>query len=146
MAADSSSDTQALVLKVNAISELAITGSTVTMTVVGAPAGSGLTAVDDSTTKYAVTTNGTGMKITGVLDSAMPTDTTLTIALAAPTLEGCSSAGPVSLSDTAADLVTGITTLSASDLGITYELGALLTAGPVGTFDRTVTLTMVAGS
>ena len=74
----------------------------------------------------------------------MPSGTTLTANLAAPS--GATSAGAVALSTKAADLVTGISTLNASGLAITYSLSATTAAGVVASTVKTVTLTIVNGT
>ena len=60
--------------------------------------------------------------------------------LAAPT--GGTSAGDVQLKTTAADLVTGISTLAESNHTITYKFYAGIAAGIVASTTRTVTLTL----
>ncbi len=62
--------------------------------------------------------------------------------LGAPT--GATSAGKVALSSTAADLVTGISTLNETGKSIAYELAATSAAGVVPAASTTVTLTIMA--
>jgi hypothetical protein len=112
-----------------------------TITVNAATAGSAPTAATDATTTYAVTTNETGQKITGEIDSNMPTGVTLTVALVAPT--GGTSTGATSLTTVAADLVTGIATLNESGKTITYSLSATSAAGVVSSASKIVTLTIL---
>ena len=69
---------------------------------------------------------------------------TLQVNLGAPT--GGSSSGDVTLSTTAADLVTGITQRAESGLTVSYTLSATVAAGVVASDTRTVTLTLTAGS
>lgn len=91
---------------------------------------------------YSVFTNSSGMRITAALDLDMPAGLTLALSMIAPG-DDAQSAGAVELSDTAADLVTGISKLGAPDLGMTYTLDGDLTADATeGTAIRTVTFTL----
>ncbi len=84
----------------------------------------------DNSTATAIT-NGTTMKITGAIDSAMPTGLTLKVNLADPDDTGSAvSAGDVILSATAADLVTGIGPVAQEGLTITYTLSATVEVAP----------------
>ena len=74
----------------------------------------------------------------------MPSGVTLSASLAAPT--GATSVGPVALTGTAQDLVTGIATLNESGKVITYNLSATSAAGVVASASKTVTLTITAGA
>ena len=136
--------TQTVTYEVQAINELAVSGSTASLTVNAATAGSAPTAVTDSSTSYAITTNETNRKITGALNSDTPSGVTLAVTLAAPT--GGTSAGKQNLSSTPVDLVSGISTLNETGKGITYELSATSAAGVVASASKTVTLTITAGS
>ena len=135
--------TQTVTFEVQAIDEISASGDPGALTISTATAGSQPTDATDNSTTYAVTTNGANKKITGEIDSNMPANTTLQVNLAAPT--GGSSAGDVSLSTTAADVVTGVTGVAESGLGITYTLSATIAAGVVASDTRTVTLTLTDG-
>lgn len=134
--------TQTVTYEVAAINEASVSGNPGALTVDTATAGSEPDDVSNALTTYAITTNGTNKKITGSIDTAMPTGTTLKINLVAP--EGATSAGDVTLSTTAADLVTGITKKKGSSLGITYKLSATVAAGEVASATKTVTLTITS--
>jgi hypothetical protein len=138
----SATATQMVTYEVAAINELSVSGSPGSLTVSTATAGDAPDAVSDATTTYAITTNETGRKITGALNTAMPDGVTLTATLAAPT--GGSSVSAVTLSTVAADLVTGITTLNESGKAITFGLSATSAAGVVPSAVKTVTLTITA--
>ncbi|MCL6590273.1 MAG: hypothetical protein K6U80_10000 [Firmicutes bacterium] len=131
---------QIVTFQVTAINEIATSGNPGPLTVNSAVAGSQPSSAIDSTTTYAITTNESSKKITGVLDSVMPANTTLKINLAAPT--GATSAGDVVLSDVAADLVTGISKVAESGKTITYTFAADIAAGIIPPTIRTVTLTV----
>ncbi|MDI3543420.1 MAG: hypothetical protein PWP57_1025 [Candidatus Atribacteria bacterium] len=133
--------TQTVTYQVDAINEISVSGDPSALTVSTATAGSEPDAVTDNSTTYAITTNETSKKITGAIDTAMPTGLTLEVNLAAPTAGG-TSAGDVALSATAADLVTGIAQIAESGLGITYTLSATVAAGVVTSATKTVTLTL----
>lgn len=134
--------TQDVSFEVQAINELSFTGSP-SLVINTATAGSAPTSATANAT-YAVTTNETNRKITAEIDSDMPTGLTLTVSLAAPS--GGTSAGAVSLSTTAHDVVTGIATQNASGLSVSYSLSATSAAGVVAADTRTVTYTIVAGA
>ncbi|HEX6938881.1 MAG TPA: hypothetical protein VF158_05675, partial [Longimicrobiales bacterium] len=76
-----------------------------------------------------------------VSDTDLPAGITLTVELAQPT--GATSAGPVTLSTTAQNAVTGISKLAETGLGITYTLSATAAAGPLPAQDVIVTLTII---
>ncbi len=137
----SNTTTQTVTFEVQAINEISNSGNPGALVVSTATAGSQPDAVTDSSTTYAITTNGTAKKITAAIDTAMPTDVTLKVALGAPT--GGTSAGQVTLGTVAVDAVTGITEVAESGLSISYELSALVTAGVVASGSKTVTYTIV---
>ncbi len=134
--------TQTVTYEVTAINELSVSAATASLTVNSATAGSAPNAATDASTSYAITTNEEGRKITGSINSAMPTGVTLSATLAAPT--GATSGGKLALSTTAVDLVTGISTLNESGKTISYELAATSAAGVVPSATKTVTLTITA--
>ncbi|MEX2178910.1 MAG: hypothetical protein WD801_09385 [Gemmatimonadaceae bacterium] len=141
-AAQAQTATQDVTFQVDAINQIAFAGSP-SISITTAVAGSAPTAEQASGT-WAVTTNGTSMKITAQINSAMPAGLTLTANLAAPT--GGSSAGATTLSTTAADVVTAISGKAESGLNVTYELTAALSSGVVSSQSRTVTYTITSGS
>jgi len=109
-----------------------------------ATAGSAPTSVTASGTSYAITTNEANQKIAASLDQALPSGVTLEVALAAP--GGATSAGNVALSTAASDVVTGISSVAASSLPITYRLSATAQAQMSMPEARTVTFTIVSGT
>lgn len=135
-----SSDTASVAFVVNALNEIDFSGSPATLTINGGTAGGGLTPAMDTTTQWAITTNGVGKKVTAQLNSNMPAGVTLSIQLAAPT--GATSLGSVAVSTTTADLVTGITQLSESGLSVTYVLSASVSAATTVAANRIVTFTI----
>ena len=135
--------TQDVTIAVNAISQIAVTGGAQSLTISTATAGSPLTNAS-ATVSWAVTTNQLNQKVSASVDQALPAGVTLSVQLEAPTAGGLST-GPNPLSTTAADLVTGISTLAESGLDLTYTLAATLAAGTVASTTRTVTYTITAG-
>lgn len=133
--------TQTVTYQVAAVDVISVSGSP-SLVINSATAGSGLTAASASGT-YAVTSNGTGRKITAQLDTNMPAGVTLTANMAAPT--GGTSAGVVTLTSIAANMVTGISTVDQSGLAITYGLSATVAAGVVAQANKTVTYTITTG-
>ena len=142
-ASASAQNTQSVTLAVNAINQIAFTGSP-SLTITTAAAGSNPTSVNDASATWAVTTNQTGAKITGSIASALPAGITLSVNLANPT--GATSAGSVALGTTAVDLVTGITKLAQGGLGVTYTLSATAAAGVLASTTRVVTYTITGGT
>jgi hypothetical protein len=134
--------TQSVTYQVAAINQVAVTG-TPTLVVNSATAGSAPNAVTDATSTWAITTNGTAMKVTAAINTAMPTGVTLEADATAPTVG--TSAGFKSLSTTATDVVTGITQVAGSALTLSYRLTATLAAGVVASASKTVTYTIVQG-
>lgn len=135
--------TQDVTIAVNAISQIAVTGGAQSLTISTATAGSAPTDASASVT-WAVTTNQTNQKVTASLNSALPAGVTLSVSLEPPA--GASSPGAVSLGTSSADLVTGIATLAANGLDLTYTLSATAAAGVVASTTRTVTYTITSGS
>lgn len=142
-AAQAQTASHTVTFEVKAINQIAITGSP-SLTITTAVAGTAPTSVTDATATWAVTTNQTGAKITASIPTAMPTGLTLSANLVAPTL--ATSAGFLSLSATAVDLVTGITKLAQGSLGISYKLDATAAAGVIASATRVVTYTITGGT
>lgn len=124
---------------IGSINEIAVSGSPGTFTINSASPGSQPASVQDTSTNYSVTTNNTAQKITGALDSAMPTGVTLSVNLPAPT--GGTSAGTVALTASSQNLVTGISQVAQSGLTITYTFAASAAAAQ-GSGSRVLTYTI----
>jgi hypothetical protein len=140
-AASAQTATQTVTFQVDAINQIAFTGSP-SLVINTATAGVDPTAAT-ATATWAITTNQTGSKITASISSAMPTGVTLSVDLGAPA--GGASAGAKALSTTAVDLVTGLTKVAQGALGVTYSLSATAAAGVVSSTSRTVTYTITGG-
>jgi hypothetical protein len=137
------SATQVIRFQVTAVNQIGVTGVPAPLVINTATAGSNPASVTANGGSYAVTTNEANKKITASLDEPLPAGVRLEIALAAP--QGAASAGDVALGTAAADLVTGISTLAASALPITYRLSADATVHMPAPATRTVTFTIVSG-
>jgi hypothetical protein len=140
--ASAQTSNQTVTFQVNAINQIAFTGSP-SLQITTAAAGSNPTDATASAS-WAVTTNQTNAKVTASINSDMPTGLTLKVNLGAPA--GATSAGDQSLSSTAVDLVTSITKLAEGSLSAGYTLSALPTAGVVASTTRTVTYTITGGT
>ncbi len=133
---------QTVTYEVSAINELSVSAATASLTVNSATAGAAPNAATDTSTTYAITTNELNRKITGSINTDMPSGVTLSVSLAAPT--GAFSLGKTLLTSSAADLVLDISTLNESNKAISYELAATSAAGVVPSATKTVTLTITA--
>lgn len=142
--ASSQTATATATFEVQSVDVIGVSGDPAKLTIVAPAPGAAPAPVTDNSTTWSVTTNGSARKVTGEIDVAMPTGVTLEVGLAAPT--GATSLGNVTLTTLAADLVTGITELDESLLGVTYTLSATLDAGAVAESTRTVTYTILAGA
>lgn len=134
------SATAIVTFTISTISSISVSGNPAAFTISAAVAGNPPTSATDTSTTYAVTTNATAQKVQGSIDTAMPTGVTLTITLAAPS--GGTSTGPINMNTTASNLVTGISNVAQSGLGITYTLSATASAAPIASATRTVTYTI----
>ncbi len=118
-------------------------GNPTKATIITAVAGSQPTPIVEASTQYRARTNNVNnpQKITGRINSNMPTGMTLTILLEPTT--GATSVGPVALSTTVRDLVTNITNTANEWRDITYTISATVAAGVVAAGSKTVTLTII---
>jgi len=135
------SDTTSVSFDIQAINELSVNNASVTLTISSALAGS---QPNNATTSasYNITTNCTAnsKKITGAINSDMPSNVSLQVQLAVPS--GATSLNYVSMSTSAADVVTGIDASAAPNLQIDFKMTAEVSAGVVTTATRTLTLTL----
>jgi hypothetical protein len=143
-AASAQTATQVVRFQVNAVSQIAVAGTTAPLVINSATAGGVPTSVSAGGSTYAITTNELNQKITASLDQALPSGVTLEVALTAPS--GAASTGHVSLSTAGADVVTGISSTSAAALPISYRLSATPAVHMSASAARTVTFTIVSGT
>lgn len=144
------SDSQNVVVTVDDINEVSLATASTAITIESGDAIAGTATVSKSlasalANELSWTTNGTGKKIT-VAVTTTPTDYTLKVTgsnISGGTLAGEGAA--VSLSDEAADFITGITT-TAGDCDLQYTVDYNVSAGPVAEETNTVTYTIVAGT
>ena len=134
--------TQTVTFQVVPMSRIAVSGAAGPLVVSVASPGAQPTTATMGGSTYGITTNETNQKITAAIDTPMPSGMTLAVALGAP--PGASSAGSMTLGTASADVVTGISMVSASALPIVYTVSASATA-PVTSGSRTVTFTLAAG-
>ncbi|MCH9630104.1 MAG: hypothetical protein S4CHLAM37_00970 [Chlamydiia bacterium] len=136
--------TEVLNLQINAINEIAITGSVGTLAITDATPGLTLFSVTSSSINYAYTSNdGKSKKVMGSIDIIMPSSTTLYANASAPASGGL-SLGEVALGTLDINLVTGIPA-NTKDTGVSlyYKFEASTQAGTISEFSRTVTLTLL---
>ena len=134
-------DSHTVTVQVNAVNELAISGGNLTLTISSATAGSDLDdATDNTTCDLAWTTNQATRKITVVTDLGSPTFTLKVVAQ--NVAGGGSAASEVTLSTTAADLVTGVSQ-SSGGCDLAYTASATAAQG-TGSDVHTVTYTVTA--
>lgn len=131
--------TQDVTIVLTDINQLSVSSGTVSMTINTAVAGSAPTDATDASTTYAITTNGTTKKLTGVLDVAYAAGLSLDLLLTAPT---GGTATERTLSTTAQDLVTGVGQVAESALTITYTASATVSATPNDPAGETHTVTV----
>ena len=120
--------------------EIFVSGNPSTLIITTATAGAEPLPVTDASTTYSIDILDSNMKITGSIDTAMPANTTLSVTLTAPS--GGSSAGAVSLTASAQDLVTSIETVAESGITISYSFSATAAAGVIASAQKTVTFTV----
>mgnify|MGYP006890124141 FL=1 len=126
---------------IEAALSISITGNPSTMTINSGTAGQNPNPATNSSRTYSVSTDTTIRKITGKINSSMPSGVTLAINLAAPT--GATSLGSVAMTTTIQDLVTGIPIFTiSSGRTMTYTLSATASAAAVTNNTRTVTYTV----
>ncbi|NNE34376.1 MAG: hypothetical protein HKN13_04025 [Rhodothermales bacterium] len=123
-------------IAVTAIDEIVVSGN-VTLTI------NSITLSETASATYGITTNAVARKIAASLDSDYSPTLTLEVAVAAPTTSG-TSAGTVTLSSAAQDVVTGISSVAASGLAIDYTATALPTTLASTSETRTVTYTITS--
>lgn len=139
--ANAQTDTNTITYSIEQVSLVNVAGD-VTLTINSGTAGGGLTSATGNTT-YSITNNFTtsGVKLTGALNTAMPTGTTLKLTVSAPS--SGSSAGEKTLSTTAQDLVTGIGAVDQSGVSMNFTLEGTVDAGVVNSSTKTLTFTLV---
>jgi hypothetical protein len=138
--ASAQSDNATVTYTISAVTLVEI-GGDVSMTVNDVNSvGGGLKSDTDSTT-YAITNNAGSKKLVGKLNSAMPTNTTLSVTAGAPA--SGSSAGAVTLSASDQDLVTGIGAVDQTGVSLSFTLAANVNAALVSGGTKTLTLTLV---
>ncbi|WP_286975073.1 hypothetical protein [Acetomicrobium sp. UBA5826] len=131
--------TQSVSFEVAEINEITVSGNPGTLVINAAAPGNDPAPATDSSTTYAITTNGNGKVITAAIDTPMPAGLTLKVKLDAQDVGA--SQGDVVLDATADPVVTGISKVAKKDLTITYTLSATAEA-EAGSGSRTVTFTL----
>jgi hypothetical protein len=135
------SATQAIQVEIRPISRLAVIGTT-TFTV--AATKSARASVVTASASYAITTNEDNRRITVAIDEAMPAGVTLRMRMTPPA--GAAAEDELTLSTEPQTAVTGISRLSAKDLGIDFSLVTGDRAVIPAATTRTVRVTLVSGA
>jgi hypothetical protein len=136
--------TQVVTYQVLPVNVISFTGSP-SLTITTAVAGANPTTVTLSTSRWNVTTNQTGAKITASIPTNVPVGLTLSANLATPG-GGAVSAGYKALTTVSVDLVTGITKRNITNRVVNYRLAATAAAGVVPSTTRVVTYTITGGT
>jgi len=134
-----SNDNHTVTVQVNAINELAITGGNKTLTINAATAGQNPNNTTNTQCNLAWTTNETGKKVTVATNLASQN---FTLKVEATSVTGGTSAGDVTLTDTAADFVTGVAETT-GNCTLFYTASATAAQG-TGSDVHTVTYTLTA--
>ena len=135
-----SSASHDVTVTVSAINEVAVSGGNLTLTISTATAGSEPDAATDSTTcDLSWTTNEASKKITVAAGAAI---SGATLKVTAANVTGGTSAGQITLSSTAQDFVTGISTTTGS-CDLSYEASATASQG-TSSNTHTITYTITA--
>jgi hypothetical protein len=127
---------QTITVRVDAINEVSVNGELNTL-VISSQKGS---AANNAT--WAVTTNETNKRLVGSIDADMPPGVTLSMELEAPSK--ALGNGPVVLSTTPQDLVTGISRVAEANLKVDYTLSTER-GSRVERWQRVLTLTLTDG-
>ncbi len=127
---------QTITVRVEAINEVSVNGELNTL-VISSQKGS---AANNAT--WAATTNETNKRLVGSIDADMPPGVTLSMELEAP--DKAFSNGPVVLSTTPQDLVTGISKVAEANLKAVYTLSTE-SESRVEQWQRVLTLTLTDG-
>ena len=134
-------DDHQVTVTVNAINELAVTGGDITLTISSATAGQNPNQATNNTCGLEWTVNTTNKKITVATNQATFAHA---LRVQAASVSGGTSAGEVTISDTAQDLVTGVaTTLGTCTLN--YRATATAAQG-TQSVAHTITFTITAAS
>lgn len=133
---------QTVTFRVVPMSRVAVSGPASPVIVGTATASRALDRAPGRGASYTITTNESNQKIAASLDAPMPSGVSLAVSLAAPA--GAVSAGSTDLGTASADVVTGISGVSATALPIVYTLSASADTA-VAPRKRVVTFTITAG-
>lgn len=133
---------QSLSFTVSPIAEISVSGNPPPFVISnGTPGSDALSSVSDGSTTYSIVHNSAAnLRITAVLDVALPAGFVLQAALASS--KGTSSSAVTIPAGTAVDVVTGIARGADANRTITYTFSADASAGELPTTSRTVTLTL----
>ena len=138
--ASAQSDSSTVTYTISPVTLIEIAGD-VSLTIDSVNSIGGGLANDTAATTYAITNNAGAKKLVGKLSAAMPANTTLSVNASAPT--GGATVGPVTLTDSNQNLVTGIGAVNETGVNIAFTLSATVNAALVNAGTKTLTLTLV---
>jgi len=132
---------QNVTLTVQPVLRLQVSGNPDPLIVTQTVAGSELTEVQDTKTRYSLVTNLDNVKIVVSINQSMPVGTKLSVALGSTRGTG---RGVVDISNATSpvEVVSNIRKGAEKDQAITYTFGALSSAGEIPSASRVVTLTL----
>lgn len=132
---------QDITITAEAINEVSLSKSTLSLTITPPPGGLSEEEVSDASTTLSYSTNESNQKITVEVGKVLPTGLTL---LVEATSTGGVSSGAVALDTAAGDLITDLSNLSDSGETVTYTLKANKFAEPITSQIFTVTYTITS--
>ncbi len=132
--------TQTVVFSIDSISEIAFSSDPYILNASQAIPGCNPKDVIDTTSFYAITSNGCSEKIVACLNSPMPMGTALFVWLTAA--NGATSQGGVYLDSSNQNLVTGISRVAQGNLPVSYLFKSSTSAGILPPTARIVTYTL----
>ncbi len=144
----SDTSAQTVTITVEEIAQLSVTGNPGTLTLASAATtpGSLPPAVTDATTSLSWTSNvaATTRKITAALDSSYTAGVVLKATLTEPGGTNGTTTGQQTLTDTATDMLTGVTNENCTGATITFEASLSTMIAPIASESRTLTWTLTA--
>jgi hypothetical protein len=141
VAQQSATATQTLTLEVRSVASIAVSGNPSPLVITKVSDDPQILSVDESSTRYSITSNRTGMKLALSIDKSLPTGTFLYANVESS--RGVSLGKvPLSTPDAPVDVVTNIGRGVGNDQRIVYSFEADASVGTMAPETRTVFLTL----
>ncbi|MDZ7673013.1 MAG: hypothetical protein U5K53_09320 [Halanaerobiales bacterium] len=135
------SASQDVIISVNALNEITLSKSEVSLAVTSPTESSVTEEVSDASTTMSYSTNESNQKITAELDRGMPLGITLMVEVASTS---GTSEGQVVLEEFPEDIITGLSNISESGQTVTYTVAADMFAEPTPGVTYTITYTITS--